>query len=199
MNDQEKLWAGEFGNAYHERNALQYRLEFWLNVLRKVNDQPIQSVLEVGAGKGDNLRTLQTLYPEARYAAIEINVKACEAMRDLGITVFNCPSTTLNTVNPKQDLVISRGFLIHVPEQDLGATLRLLFTSSARYIFIGEYFSPERREIMYRGYPNALWADDYAGRMMAMYPGKLAIVDTGFAYSGNGGDDITWFLLEKTK
>lgn len=199
MNDQEKLWAGEFGNAYHERNKKQFRLEFWLEVLRKINDQQIKSVLEVGAGKGDNLNTLRTLYPDARYAAIEINAKACESMRDQGITVFNCPSTSLNTINPKQDLVISRGFLIHIPEQDLSATLRLLFTSSARYIFIGEYYSPQRREIPYRGYVDALWADDYVGRMMELYPGKLTVVDTGFAYHKTGGDDLTWFLLEKVQ
>lgn len=168
-------------------------------MLRKIKDQPIKSVLEVGAGKGDNLRTLQTLYPDARYAAIEINTKACESMKEQGIIVFNCPSTTLSTINPKQDLVISRGFLIHVPEQDLNATLRLLFNSSARYIFIGEYYTPQRREIPYRGYVDALWSDDYAGKLMQMFPGKLAIVDTGFAYHKCGGDDLTWFLLEKTK
>lgn len=198
MNDNEKLWAGQFGDAYHERNQMKSRLEFWTRVIGKYILN-INSVTEFGAGKGDNLIALSTLIPTARFSGVEINKSACDHMRDHGIVTFNQPVNSLHRITPTQDLIISRGFLIHVPESQLNDVFEIMFRSCARYIVIAEYYSPERREINYRGYPNALWTDDYAGKLMAKYPRSLKLLDYGFMYHRCGGDDLTWFLLEKTK
>src|SRR4029077_166184 len=53
----EELWAGEFGDAYVERNAVldARRSEFWRTLLGSV---PIRTVLEVGCGQGGHLRPI---------------------------------------------------------------------------------------------------------------------------------------------
>lgn len=198
MSDQEKLWSGQFGDSYHERNVAKSRLEFWTRVVGKII-MGVNSVTEFGAGKGENLAALSTLCPTARFSAVEINKKACEHLADKGVTVFNQAANTIHRITPQQDLIISRGFLIHIPEFQLDDILTIMYRSSQRYICIAEYYSPERREINYRGYPNALWTDDYAGRLMKKYPRTLRLLDYGFSYHLDGGDDITWFLMEKTK
>lgn len=195
MNENERLWAGDFGNAYHARNkSQQSRMDFWSTAVGSVLHH-IKSVTELGAGCGDNLVAMRCLIPAGRYVGVEINHKACEVMKKRKLTVIEAAVTSALHI-PSADLVITRGFLIHVPEHDLDTTLKLLYAASSRFICIAEYFSPVRREVVYRGYPSALWTDDYARRLMELFP-NLKLLDYGFVYHSDGADDLTWFLLEK--
>lgn len=197
MNEQEKLWKGEFGNAYHDRNHTQYRLDFWIRVLKQIPFE-IKSVLELGAGKGDNLAALHLLIPAGRFTGVEINAKAAESMRSRNISVIQGAIKDVKLTIPMHDLVLTRGLLIHIPEEDLPEIFSVMYMAAKRYICIAEYFSTQRREVNYRGYAGALWTDDYAGRLMDQYPG-LKLRDYGFHYSRDGGQDLTWFLMEKVK
>lgn len=201
MNEQEKLWNSAFGDEYHQRNPMVDREDFWREVL---GDElfRIYSVFEPGAGRGDNLAAIREMrlgdVPHFRTMGLDVNKSACSDMEQRGIqrVVHGALLNTFFGYDLHFDLVLTRGFLIHVPEESLPATLDNLYRLSNRYIAVAEYYSPLRRGIHYHGHSNALWADDFAGKLMAMYP-DLKLVRYGFKYHMEGGDDLTYFLLEK--
>jgi pseudaminic acid biosynthesis-associated methylase len=188
MNSQEKLWAGTFGDAYHVRNSQKNRLMFWMRILGKCE---ISSALEIGAGQGDNLVALRTLFPMARLAGIEINRTAAEIIAQRGFAAVNAPAASSLPL-PTYDLVYTRGLLIHLPDETLEDVFRLAYEKSTKYICFAEYFSTERREVDYRGFAGALWTDDFCRRFRETYP-DVSLVDYGFDYEN---DCLTWFLME---
>lgn len=194
MNSQEEFWQGQFGDSYHQRNHSTDRMGFWLEALQGVMTE-CSSVFEPGAGRGDNLVSLRIMNPTGRFTGLEVNHQACELMRKRALNVLEQPFNELKVMT-KHDLVITRGFLIHVPDNALEATLYRLYQIAKKYICIAEYYSPERRQILYRGYENALWADDFALKLLRCYP-DLKLKNYGFRYHLDGGHDLTWFLLEK--
>lgn len=195
MSKQTKLWSGEFGDQYHDRNKSTDRTNFWRKVLRRAPFDTVSSVLEAGAGRGDNLAALRGIYNTCKVWGVEVNMQACVDLA--GKHVSYCSKPFLDAPVPVGfDLVVTRGFLIHVPDDDIDATLRKLYQSTRRYIAIAEYYSPVRRQVEYHGLTDALWLDDYAGRLLEMYE-DLELVDFGFDYYMEGGHDLTWFLMEK--
>jgi len=192
---QEKLWAGKFGNEYHGRNVQKNRNEFWYEVLAGRFSE-LTSVLELGAGQGDNLVAIGNYMMGKRVlVGLDINEQACAQMRERGIVPINSPFIGAQ-LHGRYDLVLTRGFLIHQPLEVLEETLRGIYDLSSRYICIAEYYATKRRGLLYRGHFQALWADDFAGRMMELYP-DLKLLKYGFKYHTDDGDDITYFLLEK--
>lgn len=203
MNKQEKLWASNFGTEYHKRNEFESRDQFWRDVLGDEVIKNAWSVLEAGAGKGENLEAIHNLRTNLfdirmcvdRLTGVDVNGVACKEMERRGFTAINKP--LLDIVFDKQfELVLTRGFLIHVPKGALAPTLAKLYHASSRYICMAEYYSPVRREVEYHGMGSALWLDDFAGELMKMY-GDLTLVDYGFKYHRDNGYDLTYFLLEK--
>jgi spore coat polysaccharide biosynthesis protein SpsF len=204
MNTQEKLWQGEFGTAYHERNKPEDRMAFWTEVLGTKVLTDAWSVLEPGAGKGENLvaiRDARRVYLDismynSQLTGIEVNRVACEQMRDVGIIGHNKAFLDM-PLDEKFPLVITRGFLIHIPIGALPATLAKIYNASLKYICFAEYYSPVRREVKYQGHTSALWIDDFAGALMKMYP-DLKLLNYGFKYhKDQNGNDLTYFLMEK--
>ena len=195
MNRQETLWHGDFGREYHLRNLQIDRTSFWNEIVGFLDQDSITSILELGAGQGDNLSALRNLFPEAKLTGVDINPLAVELMRDRG---FEAVEGSLHSVKlPKADLVFTRGTLIHVQPNYLPRTYADIHAASARYIVVAEYFSPEPREIPYRGKGAALWARDFAGDMLSQFS-DLVLVDYGFVYKGAGHDEsLNWFLMEK--
>jgi spore coat polysaccharide biosynthesis protein SpsF len=206
VNKQEKMWNGGFGTEYHQRNKFEDRMGFWTDILGMQVLNDAWSVLEPGAGKGENLLAIQKArkmhrgieMDSTRLTGIEINEQACAVMRREGINVMAGAflSTPLNDAL-KYPLVITRGFLMHVPKPALQATLAKIYNASSHYICIVEYYSPVRREVEYHGHTSALWIDDFAGDIMEMYP-DLKLLDYGFKYyKDRNGNDLTYFLMEK--
>jgi len=201
MNKQEKMWSSGFGTDYHTRNKFEDRSIFWMDVLghRVLGDA--HSVLEPGAGKGENLVAIH----EARKLAfgsptstqclgIEVNEQAYKELASrTGARLGAFLDIPLQQQYP---LVITRGFLMHVPSAALNPTLAKIYNSSSKYICIAEYYSPVRREVEYHGQGSALWIDDFAHKIMEMYP-DLKLLDYGFKYHKDNGYDLTYFLLEK--
>lgn len=196
MNRQETLWHGDFGREYHMRNSRIDRVGFWREIVTAGLDGEIKSVLELGAGQGDNLSALRELLPESTtLTGVDINPLAVEIMRDHGLTAIEGSAHSVKL--PPSDLVVTRGFLIHVQPNYLPRTYADIHAAANRYIVIAEYFSPEPREIPYRGKGAALWARDFAGDMLAQFS-DLVLVNYGFVYKGEGHDEsLNWFLLEK--
>ena len=196
MSKQEELWAGKFGDDYHKRNELIDRKKFWIDVLQRLDTTNILTALEVGAGKGDNLRALDWyLLSIKELTGLELNKGACKVMQQSGFKVWNKAVLSASIV-PRFDLVVTRGFLMHVPDADVSATLDRIYNWSKRYIILAEYYSPVRREVEYHGHGDALWIDDFAGKMLERYP-DLKLIDYGFKYHRDGFGDETFFALEK--
>lgn len=205
MNKQEKMWQGAFGTEYHNRNQFEDRKDFWYSILGNDVVRDAWSILEPGAGKGENLAAIHELRQQldirmdaTKLVGVEVNKVACASMEARGITVHNKAflETPLSDKDFRFPLVITRGFLIHVPSAALPATLAKIYNASSKYICFAEYYSPVRREVDYHGMGSALWLDDYAAKLMAMYP-NIKLLDYGFKYHKDNGYDITFFLMEK--
>lgn len=195
MNEQEKQWAGKFGDDYTCRNVGQIvnNEAFFKKVLPRV-----RSLMEFGAGSGMNLWAIKSLYPRMDLCAVEINEFACQKLKNIeGLTVINSPVSVLKH-NRQYDLVLSKGFLIHQPPHTLDSVYRDLFIYSRKYILIAEYYNPVPVEVNYRGNENMMWKRDFAGDMLDRFK-ELRLADYGFVYYRDRypQDDLNYFLLEK--
>jgi pseudaminic acid biosynthesis-associated methylase len=201
QTEQKDFWHGNFGSEYTIRNSggIKNNLAIFARILSRT--QPINSIIEFGSNIGLNLKALDLLLPEAEQTAIEINPEAVKCLRQWGKPhVFD--GSILEFMPKRQwDLVLTKGLLIHINPQELNSVYSKLFSSAARYICIAEYYNPKPVSIEYRGHKDRLFKRDFAGEMLDKFP-SLNLVDYGFVYHRDQNfpqDDITWFLLEKTK
>ena len=161
--------------------------------------------MEFGANIGLNLKAIKTLLPHVKCGAVEINGKAVSILKqdisfDNGIDIFE-QSILEYEPNRLYDLVLTKGVLIHINPKELGQVYQKIYASSQRYICIAEYYDPSPVTVVYRGNDDLLYKRDFAGEFMDMYP-DLRLLDYGFKYHRDKNfpqDDITWFLLEKTR
>lgn len=202
--DQEKFWAGEFGKEYIARNQGDELLASNLNFFTKalLNTHGLESCIEFGANIGMNLKALKLLYPKQKQYGIEINP---EAARQLGehISAANVINESILNFYPNQvwDLALIKGVLIHINPDVLPQVYEKMVAATSRYLLIAEYYNPSPMTINYRGHSDRLFKRDFAGEILDQYP-QMRLVDYGFSYRRDPSfpqDDITWFLLEKTK
>lgn len=195
MNRQEELWAGQFGDDYQRRSPgnVEANLVLFEHALRGIQ---IDSVIEYGAGIGNNLRALRALLPKASLAAVEINPVAWELLPD-DVTLWK-QSALACTVDYQYDLVLTKGFLIHIAPDDLFAVYEKIYRTVGRYLMVAEYYNPTPVSIPYRGQADALWKRDFASELLGRYT-ALKLIDYGFVYhrDPHPQDDLTWFLMEK--
>ena len=197
---QDEFWAGEFGDSYVSRNVSQdllaSNIHFFAEALSGVKSK-IQTVLEIGANVGMNIRALQSLIPDCDFTGVEPNKKAIGLLQDTGCRVIEGFAQNVK-IEAKFDLVLSKGVLIHINPINLEKTYNKLFSWSKKYILLAEYYNPTPMTVEYRGYSEKLFKRDFAGEMIDKFP-SLEIVNYGFSYhrANFPQDDITWFLLEK--
>lgn len=195
MNAQERHWAGGEGDAYIGRNTagLPSALAMWADIFKRAN---VESVVELGANIGTNLRAIRQLLPTVKTAGVEINATAAETLRRQADEVYE--ESVLTWEPPKTwEMSFTRGVLIHIAPDDLPKVYERLFRASERYVMVAEYYNPHPVAIPYRGQDERMWKRDFAGEMLDSYP--LRLVDYGFVYRRGAftQDDICWFLMEK--
>lgn len=210
MTDQIKKWMSEFGDDYTSRNIitdenLEARKNIWRMFLGMTTmyGPPPETILEIGAGAGINLKAIDELYKElnisVKLSAIEPNRKACEILqkqdiRDRDLLNLNIFDTRLSSNS--QDLVFTSGVLIHIHPNDLLAATKEIYRLSKKYIICMEYFSDQPREIKYRGEDNLMWAQDFGSHYLNNYP--LKCLGYGFAWRKMTGlDNLTWWIFSK--
>jgi pseudaminic acid biosynthesis-associated methylase len=202
--EQEVFWAGEFGTEYIDRNKgenlLASNLSFFSKSLKQAGK--IKSCIEFGANIGMNLKALKLLYPDLKLNGIEINsTAAAELKKIIGEnSVYNCSIFDFEPIE-KVELALIKGVLIHINPEYLSTVYQKLYDASSNYILIAEYYNPSPVAIPYRGHSDRLFKRDFAGEMLHLYS-DLKLIDYGFLYKNDPvfpQDDITWFLLEKTK
>lgn len=197
----EQLWKGDFGDSYTRRNIglTERNVAFLARALSHVR-YPIASVLEFGCGSGMNLAALGRFIPEVQLDGIEINDEAAVLASGRGAHIYRGSATEWRRPEGKHwDLVLSKGFLIHLAPDDLFKTIDAMFEASNRYILIAEYYNPTPVEVPYRGEMGRMWKRDFATEFLGLFP-SLRVTDYGFvwrhAYPWQQ-DDLTYFLLEK--
>lgn len=196
---QEVFWEGDFGTEYTERNQvlIQQRLSFFSRILGRTYG--VQTICELGANKGHNLRAIAELSPNYRLAGVEINPSAHAEM--MASSRIEAILSSIQDFQPATqfDLIFTCGVLIHLNPDDLPMVYDRMFELSSRYILINEYYNPVPQEITYRGHQDKLFKRDFAGELMDRHPGKLSVVDMGFLWKRTcpSWDDTTWFLFEK--
>jgi len=199
---QEAFWAGEFGDAYIDRNQgdqlLAANLDFFVKALRQARG--LSSCIEFGANIGMNLKALQLLFPTLDAHGIEINPNAAALLAQT-IPPSNVYAQSLLNFDPKRtwDLTLIKGVLIHLNPEVLPHVYDKLVQSCGRYLLVAEYYNPTPVAIPYRGHTDRLFKRDFAGEIMDRHP-QMQLVDYGFAYKRDPNfpqDDITWFLMAK--
>jgi pseudaminic acid biosynthesis-associated methylase len=200
-SEQEAFWAGEFGDAYIERNVGEAVIAADAHMFEAVLacTSPIASVLELGSNVGLNLQGLQRLMPEADFDGVEINARAFAALNQIdGITAHH--SSIQEFYSTKTwDLVFTKTVMIHLDPAALEPVYDKLHALSRKYVVVAEYYSPTPVEVEYRGHSRKLFKRDFAGEMLEKFD-DLKLLDYGFVYHRDQfpQDDVNWFLMEKS-
>lgn len=86
--EQERFWAGEFGDEYVQRNRGERLLSGKIHLFSKILAKTLNvgSVLEFGANIGLNLKAIKMFLPGAKLGAIEINPAAVHELKTWGET-----------------------------------------------------------------------------------------------------------------
>jgi pseudaminic acid biosynthesis-associated methylase len=200
-----EFWRGAFGDNYTDRNAatdaqIRARVALWSEILRHTLLHPPQSILEVGANVGVNLRALRAL-TGARLAALEPNDKARSVLTRDGVVatsdVIGGMAQTIDLPDSSIDLVFTSGVLIHIHPDDLPVATREIHRCARRWIACIEYFSDRPEEIVYRGHSGKLFKRDFGAFWLDQFP-ELRVAAYGFAWKpATGLDNLTWWLLQK--
>jgi pseudaminic acid biosynthesis-associated methylase len=200
--EQEKFWAGAFGDEYIGRNKSEEYLASNLNFFSKAFNQlgRPNSLIEFGANVGMNLRAIKLLFPNIELSGVEINKSASEELAGfLGQeNVFN-GSIFDYQPNVEFDVSLIKGVLIHINPEMLSTVYEKLYQSSNKYILIAEYYNPSPVTVNYRGHKDRLFKRDFAGELLEKCD-DLELIDYGFTYKRDKAfpqDDVTWFLIKK--
>jgi pseudaminic acid biosynthesis-associated methylase len=193
----EALWAGDFGDAYVERNrgAGDARAQFWHARLDKY---PARRVLEVGCNLGGNLRWIAEKVPPQHVYGVDINLKALSLLHEQLPLVNGLygPARELPFRDRWFDLVFTMGVLIHQPDSTLLLVMAEIVRVARRYILCGEYFAEQRTEVPYRGQPGALIKRDFGALYLDLFP-ELKLLEQSFLGRDQGWDDVTCWVFEK--
>jgi pseudaminic acid biosynthesis-associated methylase len=193
----EELWAGEFGDAYIERNldAARGRGEFWRT---QVETLGVESALEVGCNIGGNLSWIAELIGPENVAGVDVNPRALELLKERipGARVEVAAGRELPLPDDSFDLVFTMGVLIHQDPSEVGEVMAEIVRCARRYVICGEYYAEELTEVPYRGQEGALFKQDYGALYGRLFP-KLELVDEGFLSPRDGRwDDLSYWVFK---
>jgi pseudaminic acid biosynthesis-associated methylase len=198
MTQQLSTWEGGFGQAYTDRNVLDWRMR--LPAFRQMlNGLQIQRVLEVGCNRGHNLRALAELFAgKGDIIGIEPNRYALELARAVStqITALYGHAFDIPFKDGNFDLVFTSGVLIHIPLSDLPVALDEICRVSSQYVLAVEYFAEEETTILYRGHTDLLWKRNFLRHYQTQCP-ELTLIRSGYWGPEDGFDRAHWWLLEK--
>lgn len=197
---QEQFWAGEFGSEYVKRNQDQALLSSNIALFSKIFERTkgVETILELGANVGMNIKAIQKILPDINLSAIEINKDAYNQLKEISHVDAHLGSILDFNLESKYDFIFTKGVLIHINPDELSCVYEKMVSSSNKYICVIEYYNPSPVEIEYRGNHGKLFKRDFAGELLDGW--DLELVDYGFIYHRDPvfpQDDLTWFLMQK--
>jgi spore coat polysaccharide biosynthesis protein SpsF len=193
----EQLWAGDFGDAYVDRNfdAQRGRRAFWDDLLDRIE---VASALEVGCNVGANLAWIAQRLPRGRVAGVDVNERALAELRRRlpGVRAERACARRLPAADGEFDLTFTMGVLIHQDPSELGDVMSEIVRCSRRYVLCGEYHADRLTEVPYRGRPGSLFKQDFGALYARSFP-QLRLLDRGHLSEPGVWDDVTWWLFER--
>lgn len=198
MSEQLKHWKSDFGDAYTDRNVVDWktRLSAWKTM---IGDMRLEHIVEVGCNRGHNLKAIYELESvSGNIIGIEPNAKALSKVRNQfpEVAALSGNIFTLPFIDGYADLVFTVGVLIHLHLDDLAKGINEIYRISKKYILCVEYFSEKEITINYRGHDNLLWKRDFKSHYLKLYP-KLRVIREGYWDIEDGFDRSHWWLFEK--
>lgn len=201
---QENTWKSNFGSKYLSRHPskkwVENNFNFFKKCFSRINIKKIKTIIEFGSSVGLNLIALNKLNKFKNMTAVEINQTAYDKLKKLNYVNPVNESVLDYSIKKKFDLVLTKGFLIHVNPDKLRICYQKIYDSCKKkgYILICEYYNPTPVMINYRGKKNLLFKRDFVGDIFNIFS-NIKLIDYGFVYrkDKHPQDDITWFLLKK--
>ena len=144
-----------------------------------------------------NARALKLLYPNSKFAGIEINKDAHSQLKSVADEALLGAIEEVQ-IAAQYDVSFTKGVLIHINPSNLQIVYEKLYNSSSKFILVAEYYNREPVSVNYRGHEDRLFKRDFAGEILEKYS-DLRLSSYGFSYhrAAFPQDDISWFLLEK--
>lgn len=208
MSKQEQTWRGEFGDLYTDRNQfgdnhIQDCAQSFATIFSYLPEAKMpHSILEVGCNIGRNLKALSHIC-KAELFGIEPNQKARQQAQEHKFinpsNIRDAIGSSLPFDDKSIDLVFTSVVLIHIPEDQISATLSEIYRVSKRFILAIEYFNPTTQLIPYRNHDDLLFKRDYGSLYMNQFP-DLRLLGYGFFWKRvmPSQDNTTWWLFEKS-
>ncbi|MBX9853549.1 MAG: methyltransferase domain-containing protein [Cytophagaceae bacterium] len=210
---QTDFWSGHFGREYTDRNPQNVNEleQLFFNSYgfkrTEINNEFIGTlskeikILEVGCNIGLQLAALQTMGFKNLYG-IELQPYAFEKSKEItqGINIIQGSGFDIPFRDNYFDVVYTNGVLIHIAPADLPNIMKEMIRCSKKYIWGFEYYSPEVKEISYRGNQGFMWKADYCSIFLDQVPNLKVVKKKLYPYileSEKGNEDIG-FLIEKT-
>jgi pseudaminic acid biosynthesis-associated methylase len=198
---QEELWRGKFGNDYAIRNDDDYLPAYnllWARLMLALGRVP-QSILEVGANTGLNIKSLHYLLDgRPKLYAVEPNDRARTDLELTGLCekVIGGTAQNVGFDDGIAELAFTSGVLIHIPPHELLDACKEIHRCSSRYIACIEYFNDTPVTIPYRYNEDALFKRDFGGFWTDNF--DLNCLSYGFIWKKETGlDNLNWWLFEK--
>ena len=187
VTPQLEIWNGKFGVEYTDRSSVDIgaRQKAFKKLLKGL---PVENVLEVGCGKGDNITALKKLGYEVK--GVEPLPYALNKARDSGHEVVQGSCFSIPFPDKEFDLTFTAGVLMHVAPEDKASAVKELWRVTKSYLLVIEYYAPEEKSINYRGNKELLWLRDYSSW------GKN-LLEKGQLSRSNGFDNCTYWLFKK--
>lgn len=203
-------WAGDFGRAYTERNDIsvtqldELYLERFGQTRTSLNEQFLSGldlgakVLEVGTNVGNQLACLKKAgFSELHGVELQMAAARQAAARLGSAKIAQATAFNLPFQDSAFELVYTAGVLIHIDPNDLPTALIQIHRTSRRFIWGMEYFSPQCKELVYRGKKNLLWSNDFSSRYLELFPDLRLVKEVKLPYLSEPEKADAMFLLEK--
>ena len=206
-----KVWKGEFGAIYTDRNKYQnesmdelYMKDFGITrtemnrrFLGKLDRS--MKILEIGPNSGNQLIELSKMgfrnlsAVELNPHAIEVAKKAVPSANIVQGNIFKIPFPDRSF-----DMVFTSRVLIHISPKDIQRALKEICRVAKEYIWGFEYYAPKYAEVTYRGKKDLLWKTDFAGLFLNEFPGLKLVKEAKYPMT-DGVNVSQMYLLEKIK
>ena len=208
MTDQAKMWEGDFGKAYLDRNPKSvkelnslYEKDFGIS-RTDLNKEFLENVpkdariLEVGSGIGLQLKALEEL-GFTNLTGIEISKDAVEKSKALSERIYIREGSALDIPFWADffDLVFTSGLLIHIHPNNLNKAIDEICRVSKSFVWGFEYYSDASQEVNYRGNDNMLWKNNFATAFLHRH--NLNLVKERKVRYLNSPNVNSMFLLKK--
>jgi pseudaminic acid biosynthesis-associated methylase len=209
---QTRIWQGEFGRDYTDRNTFDSEQldRLWsenYGISRsRINREFLElipkdaSFLEVGCNVGNQLVMLRYL-GYSNLSGLEIQDYALQIARSRlkNASLRQGSALALPSEDNSFDVVFTSGVLIHIAPEDLPRAMSEIHRCTRKYIWGMEYFSANPATVNYRGHDRLLWKMNYAQEYLSSFPDLELVREQLLPYLESQNVDTMFFLRKSSQ